>query len=74
MNRPVPPAFTLAANVLADMPHWLTATRHDRGLTLRQVANEVGVSIPAIARAERGLRCQAHTAVKILRWLGETRA
>lgn len=62
--------FTAAANVLEDLPRWLAATRFDRRMTLGDVADEIGISIPAVSRAERGHNSNTDTTVKILRWLG----
>jgi predicted transcriptional regulator len=62
--------FTQAADVLEDLPIWLSSARGSRGMSLAEVAVAAGVSIPVIARVERGLNCQANTAVLVLRWLG----
>lgn len=62
----------LAAHTLQDLPHWLLSARLGRNLTLGQAATQIGISIPAVARVERGLNCQAYTAVKILRWIAGT--
>lgn len=64
--------YDLAAHMLETMPAALTRARQQRDLRLRDVAQECNLSIPAIARAEQGLHCQASTALAILRWLGES--
>lgn len=74
MKHPMDPSgwlgFTQAADVLEDLPIWLSATRGSRGMTLAEVATAAKVSVPVIARVERGLNCQATSAVLLLRWLG----
>jgi transcriptional regulator with XRE-family HTH domain len=64
--------FTQAADLIEDLPKWLTIIRASRRLSLREIAEQTGLSIPAVSRAEQGLHNYTDTTVRILRWLGES--
>ena len=61
--------YAAAARTLANLPEYLTVERARKRLTLHQVSAQVGLSIPAISRAENGLHTTTTTSLLILRWL-----
>jgi ribosome-binding protein aMBF1 (putative translation factor) len=75
MTYPIDPRglhfFNTAADLVEGLPVWLSTARGSSGLSLADTAHAIGVSIPVVARVERGLHCQANSVVLILRWLGK---
>jgi transcriptional regulator with XRE-family HTH domain len=49
----------------------LRIQRQAKGLSLREAADEIGVSFNTIARVERGLACMGPTADRLRAWLGD---
>jgi DNA-binding XRE family transcriptional regulator len=59
------------AEILEHLPVILKEARSARHCTLRDVAQQIGVSASTIMRMENGEGCQRTTAVAILRWLDQ---
>lgn len=68
--RVKPARYGEAADMLADLPAQLKATRDRLGMSLREVAAESGVSFATICRVERGEGLSAKSASRLMRWLG----
>lgn len=62
-------AEAVASGVLENLPAILAATRHERGLSLRAAATQIGVTDVTVARIEDGERSRTDTAVKVLHWI-----
>lgn len=62
-------AYGALAAVLAAIPQTLHHVRCERGLTMRDVADQVGVSISTIHRIENGYTLTPRYTGDLLRWL-----
>ena len=47
----------------------LKAWREKRSLTLREMAPQIGVSLPTLSRLERGMMPDGKTTLKVLAWV-----
>lgn len=63
------PSFAAVAGALGDLPAALRIMRQSRRLSLREVADQCGVSFNALSRLERGGDCSLDNAKAILLWL-----
>lgn len=64
-----------AARIVADLPEHLKSERTRRGLSLRDVAAECGVSFNTLSRIERRTAEPTHgNVVSVLQWLAESKA
>lgn len=59
------------ADTLENLPRILTSARRSRGLTLAQLADQIGSTVPHLSNIEHGRRgLGTDLSVRILRWLG----
>lgn len=57
------------ADLLDDLPIALRTVRRSRGLSLREVARQTGISFSTVLRIEAGEGCHLDNVLAILRWL-----
>jgi ribosome-binding protein aMBF1 (putative translation factor) len=60
------------ADVLRNLPLLLREARRARGLSQREAARQLGVSMLTVARAERGENLVMSTSTRVLAWLDQT--
>jgi hypothetical protein len=61
-------------DVLSALPETLRSVRLLRGKSLRQVADETGLSFSTVARIEKGEDCALSSAKRLLLWIGGVRS
>lgn len=54
------------------MAHRLQALRHERDLTLRDVAEGAAISVPTVSRAETGRPITTANLARLAKWYGVT--
>ena len=57
------------SQVIARLAGDVSGTRHARGLSLRDLATETGVSLAMLSRIERGKTPDAASLIRLARWL-----
>lgn len=62
-------SYAETAETLERLPELVYDRRTRCGLTIREAAAQIGISHPCLYRMERGLHCQAWSALLALRWL-----
>lgn len=62
-------AYGALAAVLMAIPQTLADTRHERGLTMQDAADQIGVSISTVHRIENGYTLTPRYTPDLLRWL-----
>jgi len=67
-------SFTEIARVLEDLPVIVRSVRRARRLSLREMADQSGVSFNTITRLEHGAACSIRSAAALLLWLDEAPA
>lgn len=64
--------FDMCADILEDMPEWLSTQRAVRHMSLVDTAKEIGISNHTVWRMElRVGGCDAHSAIQVMRWLAK---
>ena len=58
------------ADLLAQLPLLMREARRARGLRMRDVGEQVGMSASTVCRIEAGGDCSLTGAISVLRWLG----
>lgn len=66
------PLFRDLVEVIDDLPALLRLMRRARGLALRDVAKQTGVSFSALSRIERGGDTTVFSLRRLLIWLDES--
>lgn len=66
------PLFRDLVQIIDELPTLLRLMRQARGLALRDVAVQSGVSFNALSRIERGQTCDVSTLRLLLIWLDES--
>ena len=61
--------YAVAIDALTSLPAAITAMRRSRGVSLRAVAREAGVSFSTVTRMEHGEDATIGSAVAMMRWL-----
>jgi len=61
------------ADVLESLSHAVAITRRARGVSLRQCAQETGVSFTTVRRFENGEAIAMDSVVALMRWIDQTR-
>lgn len=69
MRMPKLMRFSETADVLDGLPNALKVLRRSRGVSLRKVAAECGLSFSTVSRMEGGADCSMKSAAAILRWM-----
>lgn len=57
------------AAIVQELPERVARYRRARGLSLRQVEAESGVSFSTVARIENGMICNITNVIRLLTWL-----
>lgn len=71
MPKHLPTGYLELADVIAAIPLLLREKRRTRGLSIREVGKEMGISHSTVARIESGNDYVASHAVIVLMWLAE---
>ena len=61
--------YATAASVLACLPDFVKTKRSVEGLSLRDAADEIGISFNTLYRLEQGVEVRVSAARKVLQWL-----